>query len=163
AGAFRTANGGRIDRSRPLRFTFDGRSYRGFAGDTLASALLANGVHLVGRSFKYHRPRGILGAGADEPNALVGIRRDRARYTPNLLATQVELYEGLDAVSQNRRPSLQKDRMAINDRFGRFIPAGFYYKTFMWPRKAWDRLFEPRIREAAGLGIAPSEPDTDSY
>lgn len=163
AGAFRTATGGRIDRSKPLRFTFDGRAYEGFAGDTLASALLANGVHLVGRSFKYHRPRGILGTGADEPNALVGIRRDRARYTPNLLATQVELYEGLDAVSQNRHPSLQKDRMAINDRFGRFIPAGFYYKTFMWPRKAWDRLFEPRIREAAGLGIAPSEPDPDSY
>lgn len=163
AGTFRSASGGLIDRSKPLRFTFDGRTYTGFEGDTLASALLANGVHLVGRSFKYHRPRGILGAGSDEPNALVGIRRDKARYTPNLLATQVELYEGLNAVSQNRHPSLRKDRMAINDKLGRFIPAGFYYKTFMWPRKAWNRLFEPRIREAAGLGIAPSEPDTDSY
>lgn len=160
---FRTLNGGRIDRSKPLHFTFDGRAYSGFEGDTLASALLANGVHLVGRSFKYHRPRGILGSGSDEPNALVGVRRDTARYTPNLLATQVELYEGLDAVSQNRYPNLEHDRMAVNDKLSRFIPAGFYYKTFMWPRKAWDRLYEPRIREAAGLGIAPSEPDVDSY
>lgn len=156
--------GGRVTTGRPLRFTFDGKEYTGQEGDTLASALLANGVHLVGRSFKYHRPRGIMGAGADEPNALVGIRRDRARYTPNLLATQVELYDGLDAVSQNRHPSLEHDRMAINDRLlSRFIPAGFYYKTFMWPKKAWDRLYEPRIREAAGLGVAPSEPDPDHY
>jgi sarcosine oxidase subunit alpha len=158
------ATGGRVDRTKPLRFTFDGKAYAGFQGDTLASALLANGVHLVGRSFKYHRPRGILGSGADEPNALVEIRRDDARYTPNLLATQVELYDGLVAVSQNRNPSLEHDRMAINDRLlSRFIPAGFYYKTFMWPRKAWDHLYEPRIREAAGLGKAPSLPDTDSY
>ena len=162
-GNFRMPSGGRIDRSRPLRFSFDGRNYSGFDGDTVASALLANGVHLVGRSFKYHRPRGIMGAGPDEPNALIGVRRDQERYTPNLLATQTELYEGLDAVSQNRHPSLEKDRMAVNDKFSRFIPAGFYYKTFMWPRKAWDRLFEPRIRAAAGLGIAPSEPDPDSY
>ncbi len=161
---FRTRSGGRINRAQPLRFTFDGKPYVGFMGDTLASALLANGVHLVGRSFKYHRPRGFLGAGADEPNALVGIRRDSARYTPNLLATQVELYEGLEAVSQNRHPSLENDRMAVNDKLlGRFIPAGFYYKTFMWPRGAWDKLYEPRIREAAGLGVAPSMPDTDSY
>lgn len=162
-GNFRMPSGGRIDRSRPLRFSFDGRDYSGFEGDTVASALLANGVHLVGRSFKYHRPRGIMGAGPDEPNALIGVRRDQQRYTPNLLATQTELYEGLDAVSQNRHPSLEKDRMAVNDKFSRFIPAGFYYKTFMWPRKAWNRLFEPRIRAAAGLGIAPSEPDPDSY
>jgi len=155
---------GRVTTGRTLRFTFDRKEYTGQEGDTLASALLANGVHLVGRSFKYHRPRGIMGAGADEPNALVGIRRDRARYTPNLLATQVELYDGLDAVSQNRHPSLEHDRMAINDRLlSRFIPAGFYYKTFMWPKKAWDRLYEPRIREAAGLGVAPSEPDPDHY
>lgn len=160
---FRTGSGGWIDRARPLRFTFDGRSYSGFEGDTLASALLANGVHLVGRSFKYHRPRGIMGLGADEPNALVGVRRDAARYTPNLLATQVELYDGLDAVSQNRHPNLENDRMAVNDKLGRFIPAGFYYKTFMWPRKAWERLYEPRIRAAAGLGVAPDGPDPDSY
>ncbi|MGN6818057.1 MAG: sarcosine oxidase subunit alpha family protein [Sphingomonas sp.] len=160
----RIPTGGRIDRTRPLSFTFDGTRFSGFAGDTLASALLANGVHLVGRSFKYHRPRGIVGAGADEPNALVGIRRDACRYTPNLLATQVELYDGLEAVSQNRHPSLEHDRMAINDGLlSRFIPAGFYYKTFMWPRKAWDRLYEPRIRAAAGLGEAPSAPDPDTY
>lgn len=155
---------GTVTTGQPIRFTFDGKSYTGMEGDTLASALLANGVHLVGRSFKYHRPRGILGAGADEPNALVGIRRDRARYAPNLLATQIELYDGLDAVSQNRHPSLEKDRMAVNDKLlSRFIPAGFYYKTFMWPKKAWDSLYEPRIREAAGLGVAPTEPDPDHY
>jgi sarcosine oxidase, subunit alpha len=164
SGRFRTAAGGRIDRSKPLRFIFDARAYTGFDGDTLASALLANGVHLIGRSFKYHRPRGFLGAGADEPNALVGVRRDSVRYTPNLLATQIELYEGLEAVSQNRRPSLENDRMAVSDTvLGRFIPAGFYYKTFMWPRKAWAKLYEPHIREAAGLGVAPTAPDTDSY
>ncbi|WP_447764191.1 sarcosine oxidase subunit alpha family protein [Sphingopyxis panaciterrae] len=162
-GDFRIRSGGLIDRAKPLHFTFDGTPYTGVAGDTLASALLANGVHLVGRSFKYHRPRGIMGAGADEPNALVGIRRDSARTTPNLLATQVELYEGLEAVSQNRHPSLRNDRMAVNGLLGRFIPAGFYYKTFMWPRKAWDKLYEPRIRAAAGLGVAPIAPDTDVY
>ena len=161
---FRLLGMGRIDRSRRLSFTFDGKELTGFAGDTLASALLANGVHLVGRSFKYHRPRGILGSGADEPNALVGIRRDSARETPNLLATQVELYEGLEAVSQNRHPSLEHDRMAVNDRLlSRFIPAGFYYKTFKWPQKAWTKLYEPKIRERSGLGIAPAEPDPDCY
>ncbi|WP_294285912.1 2Fe-2S iron-sulfur cluster-binding protein, partial [uncultured Sphingomonas sp.] len=155
---------GTVIRDTTIHFTFDGKRYAGREGDTLASALLANGVHLVGRSFKYHRPRGVLGAGADEPNALVGIRRDRARYAPNLLATQVELYDGLDAVSQNRHPSLENDRMAVNDKLlSRFIPAGFYYKTFMWPKKAWDRLYEPRIREAAGLGVAPSDPEPDHY
>ena len=161
---FRLAGMGRIDRDRPLRFTFDGRALTGFAGDTLASALLANGVHLVGRSFKYHRPRGILGLGADEPNALVRIARDSARETPNLLATQVELYEGLKATSQNRHPSLEHDRMAVYDRLlSRFIPAGFYYKTFKWPQKAWTKLYEPKIRARAGLGIAPAEPDPDRY
>lgn len=163
SNAFRLDGRGAVDRTRALRFTFDGRSFTGFAGDTLASALLANGVHLVGRSFKYHRPRGILGSGADEPNALVGIRRDAARYTPNLLATQVELYDGLEAESQNRHPSLERDRGAINDRLARFLPAGFYYKTFMWPKGAWDRLYEPRIRQAAGLGVAPDLPDPDRY
>src|ERR1700731_3944160 len=123
----RTASGGRIDRSLRLRFTFDDRSYEGFAGDPLASALLANGQHLVGRSFKYHRPRGILAAGSEEPNALVTISRDAARYTPNLRATQVELYDGLIAASQNRWPSLRHDVGRLNDLFSPFFPAGFYY------------------------------------
>jgi sarcosine oxidase subunit alpha len=159
----RTAHGGRIDRSRPLAFTFDGARYDGLAGDTLASALLANGVHLMARSFKYHRPRGVLAAGAEEPNALVGVRRDAARYTPNVRATQLELYEGLEAESQNRWPSLAFDLGAINDLIAPFIPAGFYYKTFMWPRAAWRSLYEPRIRAAAGLGTAPREADPDCY
>ena len=161
--AFRTPSGGRIDRSRTLRFTFDGRACTGHPGDTLASALLANGVHLLGRSFKYHRPRGLLSAGSDEPNALVTVWRDAARYTPNLPATQVELYDGLQACSQNRWPSLNFDIGAINNALSRFIPSGFYYKTFMWPRRAWHKLYEPAIRRAAGLGIAPTEPDPDCY
>jgi sarcosine oxidase, subunit alpha len=162
-GKLRTATGGRVDRTRVLNFTFDGRSYTGLQGDTLASALLANGVHLVGRSFKYHRPRGILSAGAEEPNALIAVRRDAARYVPNLRATQVELYEGLQAESQNRWPSLNFDLGAVNDLLAPFIPAGFYYKTFMWPRSAWHSLYEPRIRATAGLGIAPEHPDPDRY
>ena len=161
--AFRTPAGGRIERARPLRFTFDGTSYEGFAGDTLASALLANGVHLVGRSFKYHRPRGVLAAGSEEPNALVTVSRDAARYTPNLRATQVELYDGLHAASQNRWPSLQSDLGRVNDVLSAFFPAGFYYKTFMWPQKAWKTLYEPVIRRAAGLGSAPTRPDPDRY
>jgi sarcosine oxidase subunit alpha len=161
--AFRTADGGRVDRTRPVHFAFDGRVYRGFAGDTLASALLANGVHLLGRSFKYHRPRGLLAAGAEEPNALVAVHRDAARVTPNLRATQVELYEGLEAYSQNRWPSLAFDCGALNDFLSPFIPAGFYYKTFMWPRAAWKSLYEPRIRAAAGLGRAPALADPDRY
>jgi sarcosine oxidase subunit alpha len=161
--SLRTAAGGRIDRSRPLRFEFDGNSYEGFAGDTLASGLLANGVHLVGRSFKYHRPRGILAAGSEEPNALVTVVRDAARYTPNLRATQVELYDGLVAHSQNRWPSLKRDLGRVNDLLSAFFPAGFYYKTFMWPRKAWKALYEPIIRRAAGLGVAPTQPDPDRY
>ncbi len=154
----RLASGGRIDRARPLSFSFDGRAMRGFAGDTLASALLANDVHLVGRSFKYHRPRGILCAGSDEPNALV-----RVRDTPNLRATTVELYEGLAAESQNRNPSLRFDIGAMNDLVSPLLPAGFYYKTFMWPRSWWHRVYEPAIRRAAGLGRAPERPDPDRY
>ena len=155
--AWRTQSGGRIDRAKPIAFTFDGRRYQGFAGDTLASALLANGVHLVGRSYKYHRPRGILSAGAEEPNALVTVRRDSARETPNLRATQVELYDGLEAVSQNRWPSLNFDAGAITGWLSPLFPAGFYYKTFMGPRLlgsnwAWARIYEPLIRRAAGLG-----------
>jgi sarcosine oxidase subunit alpha len=154
---------GRVDRTRPINFSFDGRIFSGFRGDTLASALIRNGVHLVGRSFKYHRPRGILSAGSEEPNALVTVRRDDARYTPNLRATQVELYEGLDARSQNRWPSLAVDFGGLNDLLSPFIPAGFYYKTFMWPRGAWKSLYEPRIRAAAGLGKSPTLADPDRY
>jgi sarcosine oxidase subunit alpha len=161
--SFRANSGGHIDRSRPLTFTFDGKAYRGFAGDSLASALLANGVHLVGRSFKYHRPRGILAAGPEEPNGLVTVYRDAARYTPNLRVTQVELYEGLQAVSQNRWPSLERDAGRINDWLSPFFPAGFYYKTFMWPKSAWKKWYEPAIRRAAGLGVAPTRPDPDRY
>jgi sarcosine oxidase subunit alpha len=160
---FRTPIGGRIDRARPITFTFDGKTYSGLEGDTLASALLANGVHLLGRSFKYHRPRGVLAAGSDEPNALVAVCRDAARYTPNLRATEVELYDGLIAESQNRWPSLTFDLGAVNGLLAPFLSAGFYYKTFMWPRKAWDRLYEPLIRRAAGLGRSPTEPDPDLY
>jgi sarcosine oxidase, subunit alpha len=161
--ALRIANGGRVDRTQRVGFQFDGRSYEGFAGDTLASALLANGVHLVGRSFKYHRPRGFLAAGSEEPNGLVTVTRDAARVTPNLRATQVELYDGLIAESQNRWPSLQRDFGRINDVLSAFFPAGFYYKTFMWPRKAWKSLYEPMIRRAAGLGRAPVHADPDRY
>ncbi len=160
---FRTPAGGRVDRAKRLRFKFDGREYTGLQGDTLASALIANGVHFVARSFKYHRPRGFLTAGAEEPNALVTVRRDSARETPNLAATEVELHDGLIAESQNRWPSLGFDLGRINDHLGRFIPAGFYYKTFMWPRGAWRSFYEPRIRAAAGLGRAPAQADPDHY
>jgi sarcosine oxidase subunit alpha len=160
---FRTPVGGRIDRQELLPFAFDGRTYQGYRGDTLASALLANGVHMVGRSFKYHRPRGIFSAGAEEPNALVTVGRDAARITPNLRATQVELYRNLNAHSQNRWPSLEFDVGRINDVLSRFFPAGFYYKTFMWPRGAWKSVYEPLIRRAAGLGRAPTLPDPDRY
>lgn len=156
-------SGGRIDRYATLAFSFDGTSYQGYRGDTLASALLANGVHLVGRSFKYHRPRGIFSAGAEEPNALVTVSRDQARTTPNLRATQVELTQGLEAHSQNRWPSLRLDLGRINDALSRFFPAGFYYKTFMWPRRFWKSFYEPLIRRAAGLGNAPTRPDPDTY
>ncbi|WP_185984998.1 sarcosine oxidase subunit alpha family protein [Aureimonas mangrovi] len=162
-GAFRTPTGGRIDRARPVSFTFDGKDFTGCEGDTLASALLANGVHLVGRSFKYHRARGIVTAGSEEPNALVGVGRDEGHYTPNLRATQVELHAGLKAESQNRWPSLRHDIGEINDGLGRFLSAGFYYKTFMWPKGAWDKLYEPFIRRAAGLGRAPLKPDAERY
>ena len=159
----RIQHGGRVDRSRAIRFTFDGRDYGGFAGDTLASALLANGVRVFGRSFKYHRPRGVIAAGSEEPNALVTVMRDQARCTPNLRATQVELYDGLVARSQNRWPSLDFDVQAVNDLLSPLLPAAFYYKTFMWPRAAWHKLYEPFIRRAAGLGEPPTLPDPDRY
>ena len=159
----RTHSSGRIDRTRPLNFTFDGAAMTGFAGDTLASALIANGVHLVGRSFKYHRPRGILSAGAEEPNALVTIDPGGGRETPNLRATQVELYQGLAAHSQNRWPSLAWDVGAVTDALSPLVPAGFYYKTFMAPAGFWAKIYEPAIRASAGLGRAPRAADPDRY
>ena len=158
---FRNGAGGRIDRTVPLSFTFDGKNYQGFQGDTLASALLANGVRVVGRSFKYHRPRGILGAGFEEPNALVQLG-DGARTEPNTQATRVELFDGLTATSQNRWPSLQFDISAINGLFHRLLPAGFYYKTFMAPANLW-MTYEKIIRRAAGMGRAPTQMDPDIY
>ena len=154
--------GGQIDRSRTLRFTFDGLPYQGHPGDTLASALLANGVRLMGRSFKYHRPRGPISAGSEEPNALVELRSG-ARQEPNTRATVAELFDGLTANSQNRWPSLRFDAMAINDRLNAFFAAGFYYKTFMWPRSFWEKVYEPIIRRAAGLGSVTREEDPDTY
>ncbi len=158
----RLAAGGLIDRSTPLSFSFDGRRMTGYAGDTLASALVANRVRLVGRSFKYHRPRGILTAGVEEPNALVELRTG-ARREPNTKATTVELYEGLDAASQNRWPSLRYDAGSVNSLLSPLFVAGFYYKTFMWPAKFWEMLYEPVIRRAAGLGRASGLPDPDRY
>ena len=154
--------GGQIDRATRCRFTFDGRSYTGHPGDTLASALLANGVRLMGRSFKYHRPRGPLSAGSEEPNALVELRSG-ARQEPNTRATVTELFDGLHANSQNRWPSLRFDALAINDRLNRFFIAGFYYKTFMWPKSFWEKVYEPIIRRAAGLGSMSREEDPDEY
>ena len=158
----RLAQGGRVQRDTPVRFSFNGKSYTGFAGDTLASALLANGVNFVARSFKYHRPRGIVAAGVEEPNAVVQLESG-ARTIPNARATEVSLYEGLSATSVNAKPDIEHDRMAIMQHFARFIPAGFYYKTFMWPRSWWRKHYEERIRDAAGLGTAPQVPDPDRY
>ena len=157
----RAERGGRVDRSTPLGFTFDGVRYTGYQGDTLASALLANGVRLVGRSFKYHRRRGIFGSGAEEPNALVRVGEE-ARAEPNLKATLVELYDGLAAGSQNRWPSLEFDVGGLSNAASKLLPAGFYYKTFMWPG-SWWMLYEHFVRKAAGLGRAPTEPDPDHY
>ena len=159
----RLATGGIVDRTRRLRFAYDGVDYDGYAGDTLASALLAQGVHLVARSFKYHRPRGIVSAGAEEPNALVQLARG-ARTEPNVRATTLELYEGLAAASQNCWPSVRFDIGAVNDLMSRLIPAGFYYKTFMWPpTPQWWLKYEHVIRRAAGMGRAATAPDPDRY
>jgi sarcosine oxidase subunit alpha len=158
---FRLAEGGRIDRAKPLAFSFNGRDYRGYTGDTLASALLANGVHFVGRSFKYHRPRGIMSAGPEECNALVQVGED-PRTDPNTKATQLELVEGLRSMPQNCWPSLDVDIGAANSLIARFIPSGFYYKTFMWPASFWMR-YEHFIRHSAGLGKSPTARDPDSY
>jgi sarcosine oxidase subunit alpha len=155
--------GGNIDRSRVLRFEYDGAAYEGYGGDTLATALLANGVHLTGRSFKYHRPRGIYSAGAEEPNALVQLARG-ARTEPNVRATTLELYDGLVAASQNCWPSVRFDLGAINDALSPLFPAGFYYKTFMWPpTPRWWLRYEHLIRRAAGMGRAAREADPDHY
>lgn len=159
--SYRLPVGGRIDRSKPLNFTFNGRAYQGYAGDTLASALLANGVRLIGRSFKYHRPRGLVAAGPDEPNALVRVGSG-ARVLPNLPATMVELYDGLEAASINCWPSVGFDFGAVAGLCSRLLPAGFYYKTFMWPHGAW-MWYEKFIRNAAGLGRTPDLPDPDRY
>ncbi|MGB7320873.1 MAG: sarcosine oxidase subunit alpha family protein [Albidovulum sp.] len=154
--------GGQIDRSQTLTFSFDGKNFQGHPGDTLASALLANGVRLMGRSFKYHRPRGLISSGSEEPNALVELRSG-ARQEPNTRATTAELFDGLEARSQNRWPSLAFDAMGINDRLSPFFAAGFYYKTFMWPKAFWEKIYEPIIRRAAGLGSLTGEVDPDTY
>ena len=157
----RLQEGGRINRSRPLTFRFNGKRYEGYAGDTLASALLANGVSLVSRSFKLHRPRGIVGAGAEEPNAIVQVGTGSSTI-PNLRATQVELYDGLVAKSTKGWPSLRFDVAALNNLLSRMFGAGFYYKTFMWPRSFW-KYYERFIRASAGFGWSPKQPDPDSY
>jgi heterotetrameric sarcosine oxidase alpha subunit len=153
---------GSIDRTRPVRFTFDGREYEGYHGDTVASALLANGVRLMGRSFKYHRPRGVMTAGSEEPNALIEVLED-GQHTPNVRATVQEIHRGLATRSQNRWPSLSFDALAVNDRMSAFLSAGFYYKTFMWPRGWWEKLYEPMIRRAAGLGSLSGRHDLGRY
>jgi len=158
----RLSSGGAINRDKPVTFSFDGKKYSGFEGDTLASALLANDVHLMGRSFKYHRPRGCISADSHEPNAIVELRTG-ARREPNTRATIAELYDGLEAKSQNARPSLKYDIMSVNQLFGRFLTAGFYYKTFMWPASFWEPIYEKLIRNAAGLGRAATEEDPDTY
>ena len=154
--------GGLVDRSKQLSFTFNNKSMTGYEGDTLASALLANGQRLVGRSFKYHRPRGIFSAGSEEPNAMVHLRRGAAQE-PNTRATVAELFNGLEATSQNHRGSLEFDLMSVTDLASPFLSAGFYYKTFMWPKKFWEKLYEPAIRASAGLGRLSMQEDPDRY
>ncbi|WP_299419447.1 sarcosine oxidase subunit alpha family protein [uncultured Shimia sp.] len=158
----RIAGRGQVDRGTPVSFTFDGHSVQGFAGDTVASALLANDIKLVARSFKYHRPRGVMGAGSDEANALVTVGRG-AHQEPNVRATMQEIYDGLEVRSQNRWPSLDVDLLAINDLAAPFLGAGFYYKTFMWPKAFWERVYEPIIRRSAGLGALSGEHNEDLY
>jgi len=159
---FRLDKVGFINKNKKISFKFNGKKYFGYEGDTLASALLANGIHLVGRSFKYHRPRGFVGAGVEEPNAQVQLYNG-AKTEPNAIATTVELVEGLVAKSQNCFPSVSFDFGAINNLLSKFFPAGFYYKTFMWPKNFWYKVYEPIIRKAAGLGVAPLKPDSDRY
>ena len=159
----RLAQGGRLlNKGRAMEFTFNGKRLRGFEGDTLASALLANDQMLVGRSFKYHRPRGIVASGGEEPNALVGLGQGN-KFEPNQRATTTELFDGLSCTSQNHWPSLDFDVGAVNSKLGRFLPAGFYYKMFIHPRPLWKHVYEPIIRRSAGLGKAPTERDEDRY
>ena len=156
-------SGGLINRKEIMNFSFNGKSLQGYKGDTLASALLANGIRLVGRSFKYHRPRGIFTSGSEEPNALVELRKG-AFKEPNTRATVIELFNRLDAVSQNHKGPLNFDLMAATDLFlSPFVGAGFYYKTFMWPAAFWEKLYEPIIRKSAGLGSLAKLEDPDCY
>ncbi len=159
---FRIKEKGYINRNKIINFRFNGKNYTGYEGDTLASALLANGIHLVGRSFKYHRPRGFFAAGVDEPNAKLQIQLN-GHSEPNVNATEIELVEGMVATSQNCWPSVEFDVGAINNLLQKFFPAGFYYKTFMWPKSFWYKIYEPFIRKAAGLGIASTKKDTERY
>ncbi len=161
--SFRAQGRGRVKHGQTVTFTFDGKTYKGVEGDTVASALIANGVHLMGRGFKYHRPRGPISSGSEEPNALIGTRRGKGRFEPNTRATVQEIWNGLETTSQNKYPSLKFDIGAVNDRAYMLFSAGFYYKTFMWPKSFWDKVYEPFIRAAAGLGVSPSEPDPDHY
>ena len=159
---FRIKEKGYINRNKIINFKFNGKNYTGYEGDTLASALLANGIHLVGRSFKYHRPRGFFAAGVDEPNAKLQVQLN-GHSEPNVNATEIELVEGISATSQNCWPSVEFDVGAINNLLQKFFPAGFYYKTFMWPKSFWYKIYEPFIRKAAGLGIASTKKDTERY
>ena len=159
---FRLEKEGLINRSKKISFKFNGKSFFGYEGDTLASALIANGVHLVGRSFKYHRPRGFFGAGVDDPYALVQLIRNNESI-PNVKATEQELFEGLEAKSVNCWPNVNFDIGGINNFLRIFLPAGFYYKTFMWPKSFWYKIYEPFIRKAAGFGVVSHEPDKERY
>jgi sarcosine oxidase subunit alpha len=159
---FRLDKGGLINRNKTISFKFNGKNYSGYEGDTLASALIANGIHLVGRSFKYHRPRGFFGAGVDEPYAMVQLIRDNESI-PNVRATEQELFEGLEAKSVNCWPNVNFDIGAINNFLNKFFPAGFYYKTFMWPRSFWYKFYEPFIRKAAGFGVVSASHDKERY
>lgn len=161
-GINRISEGGLVNRDKRLNFTFNGKNYQGLEGDSLASALLANDVHLIGRSFKYHRPRGFLAAGPEEPNGMVQLETG-ARTEPNIRATEIELYDDLSASSVNVWPSVDFDISAVNGLFSKIFVAGFYYKTFMAPKSLWMRVYEPLIRKAAGWGKAPGAPDPDFY
>ena len=151
-----------VDETYRVSFKFNGSRYYGYKGDTLASALLANDIHLVGRSFKYHRPRGIMTSGSEEPNAIVQLHNNSDRTEPNVRATEIEIYEGLEALSQNCWPSVNFDIGGINNLLSPLLPAGFYYKTFMWPASFWEK-YEYFIRKSAGLGKSPTTPDPDIY
>ncbi|PPL14095.1 sarcosine oxidase subunit alpha, partial [Oceanisphaera arctica] len=154
---------GRVDHSKPLSFIFNGKTYQGLSGDTIASALLANGVDVVGRSFKYSRPRGIMAAGAEEPNCILQVGSCEATMIPNIRGTQGELYDGLTAASTNGWPNVDKDIMGVMGKIGgSMMPPGFYYKTFMYPQSMWPK-YEHLIRKAAGLGRVPKDKDPDTY